>query len=153
MVDLGLLKVRHVMRPRVDMVACNVADSPDAARKLMLTRHLTKVPVYMRNVDNVIGLIHLRDLFLKPTVPLDQLKQPVHFVPEQKTVESLLEFFRKTGTDTAVVVDEYGGIAGTVQLEDIAEELVGTDGRGRRRRADPAVGSLRVPAGGRSGYS
>ncbi len=124
-VDLGLLKVRHVVRPRVDMVACNVTDSPDAVRKRMLTRHLTKVPVYARNVDNVVGLIHLRDLFLKPTASLDQIKQPVHFVPEQKTVESLLEFFRKTGTDMAVVVDEYGGIAGTVQLEDIAEELVG----------------------------
>ena len=58
--------------------------------------------------------------------------QQVHFVPEQKTVESLLEFFRKTGTDTAIVVDEYGGIAGSICLEDIAEELLGpieiTDG-------------------------
>ncbi len=65
------------------------------------------------------------NLFLKPAVSLDQLKRAVHFVPEQKTVESLLEFFRKTRTDTSVVVDEYGGIAGIVQLEDIAEELVG----------------------------
>jgi len=64
-------------------------------------------------------------LFLKPGVSVDRLVQPVHFVPEQKTVESLLEFFRKTGTDMAVVVDEYGGLAGSVQLEDIAEELFG----------------------------
>ncbi len=124
-VDLGHLKVRHVMRPRVDMMACSAADTPEAVRKQMLDRHVTKIPVYVRNVDNVVGLVHLRDLFLKPGVPLDQLMRPVHFVPEQKTVESLLEFFRKTGTDTAVVVDEYGGIAGLVQLEDIAEELVG----------------------------
>jgi putative hemolysin len=124
-VDLGLLKVRHVMRPRVDMIACNAANAPDAVRKLMLAHRLTKIPVYVRNVDNVVGLVHLRDLFLRPGVSLDQLKQPVHFVPEQKTVESLLEFFRKTGIDTAAVVDEYGGIAGIVQLEDIAEELVG----------------------------
>jgi putative hemolysin len=124
-VDLGLLKVRHVMRPRVDMIACNVADSPDVVCKIMLDHQLTKAPVYVRNVDNVVGLVHLRQLFLRPGVPLDQLVQPVHFMPEQKTVESLLEFFRKTGTDTAVVVDEYGGIAGAVQLEDIAEELFG----------------------------
>lgn len=124
-VDLGLLKVRHVMRPRVDMVACSVADTPDVTRRRMQARRLTKVPVYVRNVDNVVGLVYLRDLFLRPGVPPDQLRQPVHFVPEQKTVESLLELFRKTGTDTAVVVDEYGGIAGIVQLEDIAEELVG----------------------------
>jgi putative hemolysin len=132
-VDLGLLKVRHVMRPRVDMVACNAADAPDAVRKLMLAHRLTKIPVYVRNVDNVVGLVHLRDLFLKPAASLDQLKQRVHFVPEQKTVESLLEFFRKTGTDMAAVVDEYGGIAGIVQLEDIAEELVG--------RMDAAAGA------------
>jgi putative hemolysin len=124
-VDLGLLKVRHVMRPRVDMIACSAADSPDAVRKWMLTHRLTKIPVYVRNMDNIVGLVHLRQLFLKPQVPVDQLVQPVHFVPEQKTVESLLEFFRKTGTDTAVVVDEYGGIAGAVQLENIAEELFG----------------------------
>lgn len=124
-VDLGLLKVRHVMRPRVDMIACSAVEAPDAVRKRMLAHRLTKIPVYVRNVDNVVGLVHLRQLFLKPQVPLDQLVQPVHFVPEQKTVESLLEFFRKTSTDTAVVVDEYGGIAGAVQLEDIAEELFG----------------------------
>jgi putative hemolysin len=124
-VDLGTLKVRHVMRPRVDMIAANASDSPDVVRNLMLSRRLTKMPVYVRNVDNVVGLVHLRHLFLRPGTPLDQLVQPVHFVPEQKTVESLLEFFRKTKTDMAVVVDEYGGIAGIVQLEDIAEELVG----------------------------
>jgi putative hemolysin len=124
-VELGLLKVRHVMCPRVDMIACDAADPPDAACKLMLAHQLTKIPAYVRNVDNVVGLVHLRQLLLNPGVPLEQLIQPVHFVPEQKTVESLLEFFRKTRTDTAVVVDEYGGIAGTVRLEDIAEELFG----------------------------
>ena len=75
----------------------------------MHEHHLTKIPVYAGNVDNIIGMVHLRQLFLKPDVPLDRLVQPVQFVPEQKTVESLLEFFRKTGTDMAVVVDEYGG--------------------------------------------
>jgi CBS domain containing-hemolysin-like protein len=86
---------------------------------------LTKIPVYSRHADNIVGMIYLRPLFLKPGEPLERLVQPVHFVPEQKTVESLLEFFRKTGTDMAVVVDEYGGNAGTVQLEDIAAELFG----------------------------
>jgi len=124
-VDLGMLKVRHVMRPRVDMIACNVSDSPDVVRKIMVAHQLTKAPVYVRNVDNIVGLVHLRQLFLRPSVPLGQLVQPVHFVPEQKTVESLLEFLRKSGTDTAVVVDEYGGIAGAIQLEDIADELFG----------------------------
>jgi len=124
-VELGLLKVRHVMQPRVDMVACDVTEPAAAVRERMQTRHLTKMPVYVKKLDNIVGLIHLRQLLLKPDSSLDRLVQPVQFVPEQKTVESLLEFFRKSGTDMAVVVDEYGGIAGSVRLEDIAEELFG----------------------------
>ncbi len=124
-IELSLLKARHVMQPRVDLIACDIAEPPDAARQLMQEHHLTKIPVYAGSVDNIIGVIALRQLFLRPGVPLDRLVQPVQFVPEQKTVESLLEFFRKSETDMAVVVDEYGGIAGSVRLEDIAEELLG----------------------------
>ena len=61
----------------------------------------------------------------KLELKLDKIVQKVHFVPEQKTVESLLEFLKRSRTDTAVVVDEYGGIAGSVRLGDIAEELFG----------------------------
>lgn len=124
-VELGLLKVRHVMQPRVDMAACDVTEPTAAVRERMQKHHLTKMPVYVKKMDNIVGMIHLRQLLLKPDTSLDKLVQPVQFVPEQKTVESLLEFFRKTGTDAAVVVDEYGGIAGSVRLEDIAEELFG----------------------------
>lgn len=124
-VELGFLKVRHVMQHRVDMVACAVTDAVETVRDRMREHRLTKVPVYVKDVDNVVGMVHLRQLLLRPGVSLDRLVQPVHFVPEQKTVESLLEFFRKTETDMAVVVDEYGGIAGSVRLEDIAEELFG----------------------------
>ncbi|MHC4424226.1 MAG: hemolysin family protein [Planctomycetota bacterium] len=124
-IELGFLKVRDCLRPRVDMIACAVTDSTQTARELMLKNHLTKLPVYVRTIDNIVGLVHLRQLLLKADMSLDKLVQQVNFVPEQKTVESLLEFFRRTGTDTAIVVDEYGGIAGSVRLEDIAEELLG----------------------------
>jgi putative hemolysin len=124
-IELGLLKVRHVMRPRVDMLACSVTDSPETARKKMQENHLTKLPVYVDTIDNIVGAIHLRQLFLKAGTPLDKIVQQIYFVPEQKTVESLLEFFQRSQTDMAVVVDEYGGIAGSVRLEDIAEELFG----------------------------
>jgi putative hemolysin len=131
-IELGFLKVRDCLRPRVDMVACTVTDSPQNARKMMLKNHLTKVPVYVGTVDNIVGMVDLRQLLLRPNTSLDRLVRRVHFVPEQKTVESLLEFFRRTHTDTAIVVDEYGGIAGSVRLEDIVEELLGpvelTDG-------------------------
>ncbi len=131
-IQLGFLKVHDCLRPRVDMIACSVTESPKTALELMQKNHLTKVPVYVRTVDNIVGLVYLRQLLLHPGKPLDKLVQQVHFVPEQKTVESLLEFFRRVGTDIAIVVDEYGGIAGSVRLEDIAGELLGpieaTDG-------------------------
>ncbi|MBL7188479.1 MAG: HlyC/CorC family transporter [Phycisphaerae bacterium] len=124
-IELGFLKVRHVMRPRVDMIACSVTDSADIARRKMEANHLTKIPIYVGAIDKIVGLVHLRQMLLEDNVSLDRIVRKVNFVPEQKTVESLLEFFRRSRTDTAVVVDEYGGIAGYVCLEDIAEELFG----------------------------
>jgi len=124
-VELGFLKVRDCLRPRVDMITCDVTAESQTTRKLMQANHLTKLPVYAKNIDNIIGLVHLRELLLNPDESIDKLVQHVNFVPEQKTVVSLLQFFRQTHTDTAIVVDEYGGIAGLVRLEDIAEELLG----------------------------
>jgi CBS domain containing-hemolysin-like protein len=124
-IELSFLKVRHVMRPRVDMITCSVTERPGKARELMQKNHLTKLPVYVGTRDNIVGLVSLRRLLLELDKSLDRLVQEVHFVPEQKTVESLLEFFRRSRSDTAIVVDEYGGIAGSIRLEDIAEELFG----------------------------
>lgn len=124
-IELGFLKVRHVMRHRVDIIACKVTDSAESICQTMHKNHLTKLPVYVKSIDNIVGLIHFRRLLLAQDISPDKLVEPVNFVPEQKSVESLLEFFRKTHTDTAIVVDEYGGIAGSVCLEDIAEELLG----------------------------
>ena len=124
-IELGFLKVRDCLLPRVDMAACAVTDSNEHAVKFMRKNHLTKAAVYVEEIDNIVGLVQLRQLLLEPQTSVDRLVGPVNFVPEQKTIESLLEFFRKTGTDMAVVVDEYGGIAGSISLEDIAEELLG----------------------------
>lgn len=124
-IELGFLKVRDCLRPRVDMVACEVSDSPQNVRRMMLENRLTKLPVYVETIDNIIGIVELRQVLLKPDTSLDKLVQKTHFVPEQKTVESLIEFFRQSHTDTAIVVDEYGGIAGSIRLEDIVEELLG----------------------------
>ncbi len=124
-VELGFLKVRHVMQPRVDIVACELSEPPAVARQMMQAHGFTKIPVYVKDIDRIVGLVRLRQILLKPETPLDRLVQPVSFVPEQKSVESLLDFFRNSRTDLAVVVDEYGGIAGVVHLEDIAEEIFG----------------------------
>ncbi|MHC4187780.1 MAG: hemolysin family protein, partial [Planctomycetota bacterium] len=123
--NLGFLKVRHVMQPRVDMISCKTNDSVQKTREMMIQKSLTKLPVYHKNIDNIVGFVLLRDLFLYSEKSLGELTQNAFFVPEQKSAESLLNFFQKTQSDTAVVVDEYGGIAGLVRLEDIAEELLG----------------------------
>lgn len=124
-IELGFLKVSDCLRPRVDMAACSVEDSTQTACEIMRKNHLTKLPVYIKTIDNIAGLVHLRQLLLQPDKSLDKLIQKVEFVPEQEKIESLLEFFRRSGTDTAIAVDEYGGIAGSIHLEDIAEELLG----------------------------
>lgn len=124
-IELGFLKVRHVMRPRVDMITCAATDSAEKVRRLMAENSLTKIPVYTKQPDNIIGYIHQRNLLLTPDMAVAKLLKKVNFVPEQKSVESLLEFFRESKTDMAIVVDEYGGIAGAVSVEDIVEELIG----------------------------
>jgi len=124
-IELGFLKVRHVMRPRVDMITCSVTDSAAKVRQIMAENNLTKIPVYIKQPDNIVGYIHQRNTLLTPDIPVAKLLKKVNFVPEQKTVESLLEFFRTSRTDMAIVVDEYGGIAGIVSVEDIVEQLIG----------------------------
>jgi CBS domain containing-hemolysin-like protein len=124
-IELASLKVQDCLNPRVDMAVGKVTDSAQRLQRIMRERNLTKIPVYDKRIDNIVGEIHLRNLLLESDKTVDKLVQPVHFVPEQKTIESLLEYFRKTHTDTAIVVDEYGGIAGSICLEDIAEELLG----------------------------
>lgn len=124
-IELGCLKVRHVMRPRVDMAVCDINESNQNVRKKMQENNLTKLPVFSETIDNIVGIVHFRDLLLNENVPLNKIVRHVNFIPEQKTVESMLEFFLKTKTDIAIAVDEYGGIAGSVILEDIAEELFG----------------------------
>ena len=123
--ELGFLKVRDCLKPRVDMVTCAVTESAQKARQLMQQNGLIKMPVYAGNIDNIVGMISMRQLLLESDKPLEQLMEKVNFVPEQKTIVSLLQFFRTTHTDAAIAVDEYGGIAGYIRLEDIAEELLG----------------------------
>ena len=128
LMDFGLLKVRNVLRPRIDIIACSATDTAQKAGKIMMENHLAKLPVYSNTMDNIIGMVKLRDILFHPESSLDKITEEVEFVPEQKSVESILEFFRKGHTDTAIVVDEYGGVVGMVCLEDIAEELFGSIG-------------------------
>lgn len=119
------LKVRHVMLPRVQMPACSIKTSPREVMHEMVSQKLNKIPIFTKDIDHVVGIIYLRDILLNPDRPLDSLIRRIHFVPEQKSVESLIEFFKQSGTDFVIVVDEYGGVAGQVELEDIIEQLLG----------------------------
>jgi len=141
-IELGFLKVRHVMQPRVDIIACEISDPVEKTRKLMLENSLTKIPVYKKDIDHIVGCLFLRDMLLWPEKSVSRHLKEVNFVPEQKTVESLLEFFRKSRTDMAIVVDEYGGIAGAVSLENIVEEILGPIEQDRQAEPIEQIGPL-----------
>jgi len=124
-VDLGELRVRDVMVPRVQITAYDVNASPEGLRALMRQTRHKKIPVYDGALDNIVGLVYAKVLFFNPDRPLRQLVQPVRFVPEIITCEQLLVHFRQTRTQLAIAVDEYGGVAGLVTLEDVLEQIVG----------------------------
>jgi CBS domain containing-hemolysin-like protein len=123
---LRRLRVRDVMTPRVDM-AFVFSDADDAEIVATSTRaRLTHVPIVGRDVDDVRGILQLkRYLLSSPRPPRAECIDPARFVPELASLEQLLEHFRRTGSKLAIVVDEYGGTAGIVALEDCVEEIVG----------------------------
>ncbi len=139
-IQLGFLKVRHIMMPRVEIISCQKDQPINKIIQMMCDNNLTKIPIYNKNIDDMIGIVQLRDIMLNRNVGLNKLLRSDCFVPETKTVESLLEFFRKTKTDTALAVEEYGGISGMVCLEDIAGELVGSVESGQNDQLIEQIG-------------
>lgn len=123
--DFQEKQVKEVMAPRVDMAIYNVAESVKGFLGLVRATKHTKIPVYSDNPDTIIGLVHAKDIFLNQDAPLRNFVKPIQFIPETKTVESLLRKFRNEHRQMAIVIDEYGGTAGLVTLEDILEEIVG----------------------------
>jgi len=122
---LGHRRVREAMTPRVEVVACDIDTPMPEVLETFRRSRLTKLLVYQGRMDNVVGLVYAKTAYLHPKGPLARLVRPVYFVPETKTVESLLREFRERGIQFAVVVDEYGGLAGVVTLEDCLELVVG----------------------------
>lgn len=123
--ELGSLKVRQVMCPRIDMPSQPISASTKQLHLLMKKESLLKLPIYSKNIDDIVGIVTLRDILLELTKKTADLIDEVDFIPEQKTVESLLELFLSQSKDTAVVVDEYGQIAGIISLEQVIEYLLG----------------------------
>ena len=125
-IEFAEIRVREVMVPRVDVVAFEVNGDVGELRKLVEERGITKLPVYEDNIDNVVGTVYAREVLLSDSKSIRACVHPVSlFVPETALIESVLQQFRERGCQFAIVVDEYGGWAGIVTLEDIVEEIVG----------------------------
>ena len=124
-VELANLKTGDIMVPRIDVIAYDIEKSAEGLIQLFRRTALRKIPVYEKNLDNVLGVIHAKRLLLCPDAPLRDLIRPVSFLPEAADLEKVLKQFRKTRKQMAIVVDEYGGTAGLITLEDVLEEIVG----------------------------
>jgi putative hemolysin len=129
--DFSDTPVEHVMVPRPDIVALPVALTPAAAMEQVLQHPYTRYPVYGDEFDNVLGVLHVRRLFVAlqngaaASADLHALLYPAHLVPETKRLSQLLAEIRRQKGHMAIVVDEYGSVAGLVTLEDLLEEIVG----------------------------
>ena len=120
---------RQIMVPRTDVAVLSTTKSISENLEIIRTTRHTRYPLCEGTLDQTVGLIHVKDLFLAqlrgPGRPMTELKRDVLFVPENSTVEALLSQFIEHKTHMAVVLDEYGGASGIVSLENITEELFG----------------------------
>jgi putative hemolysin len=129
-IELEFTNVREVMVPRTDIIAVDVNTRFDDTAALMVERGFSRIPVYEENLDNVVGIVHGKEIMKhmankerRPT--LREIMRPTYFVPESKKVHDLLAEMRQNQISIAIIVDEYGGTAGLVTIEDLLEEIVG----------------------------
>jgi len=125
--DLDDTLVREIMTPRVDMSALSVKASIEEAKRTIVESGHSRIPLYGKNIDEIKGIIYAKD-FLDTEKSFNTLADFMHaplFIPETKNVGDLLEEFQNNKIHVAIIIDEYGGTAGVVTLEDIIEEIVG----------------------------
>lgn len=143
-VAFGETLVREVMTPRPDIVAIQASASIDDLRRLVREQEYSRLPVYADNLDNIVGLIVVKDLIQMTAEPdgsrpVTEMMRAAAFVPETKRVVDLLREFQQGRFQLAMVVDEYGGTAGLVTVEDLVEELVGEIRDEYDSEAEPVV--------------
>lgn len=123
--------VREIMTPRIDILALNCDATLDEVVKCLNNERHSRVPVYRENLDTIVGILHNRDFLhwftekRTENFSIGKIAKPAMFVPYHKKIDDLLNELRRSGNQIAIVVDEYGGTAGLVTLEDILEEIVG----------------------------
>ncbi len=128
--QLGDTLTREIMVPRIDVVALDVNTPLREALPLIVDSGHSRIPTYEETVDNVVGILYVKDLLqywntAGEVPPLRQILRPAYFVPEAKRLDDLLRELQHNKIQQAIVIDEYGGVAGLVTLEDIMEEIVG----------------------------
>ncbi len=128
-VKFGNTDVKQIMKPRPDIEAVEASSDYQELLSSILESGFSRVPVYQDSLDNIVGVIHIKDLLPHMDQPNEfewqKLMRQPFFVPESKMIDDLLEEFRAKKVHLAIVVDEYGGCEGIVTLEDIIEEIVG----------------------------
>ena len=130
MVEFSDTRVGEIMTPRTEICALQIDSTVKAARDLIIGEKYSRMPVYRDSIDNVEGVIYVRDLLNawaeeKENQTIEKMLRPAYFVPETKSVAELLKDMQINHVQIAIVVDEYGGVAGLVSVEDIVEEIVG----------------------------
>ncbi len=126
--------VREAMKPRPEMVAVPADSTVEQVVELLRTKPFSRIPVYEGSVHNIKGILHTQDVLQVPDseahtrTVASVMRKDVHFVPESKLVSDLLREMQKSNIRMAIVVDEYGGVAGLVTIEDLVEEIVGEIG-------------------------
>ncbi len=127
--DAGKRQIREVLVPRTEVVFLDAETPVAEAASIVASVPHSRLPVFRDTYDNVIGFVHVRDLLgpgvAKRSVPVSEIARPVKFLPISKTVLSSLSEMRRERAHLAIVVDDYGGTAGIVTLEDLVEELIG----------------------------
>ena len=129
--DFADKEAKDVMVPRPEVVALSIDLPPEECLEAVMDSPFTRYPVYRETLDNVVGILHVRDLFRAlrdrgmHEVKVQDIIRPAHIVPETKDLAALLAEFRRANQHMAIVIDEYGDMEGIVTLEDLLEEIVG----------------------------
>lgn len=147
-VAFGDKTVREVMTPRPNIVAIEAGRTLEDLRELVINEQYSRIPVYRDNIDNIVGFVHVRDMFEldeedRRGRPVSALMRPIRMVPETKPVPVLLREMQEDGAHMVAVVDEYGNTAGLATMEDLVEEILGEI----RDEHEPAREIVQEPGG------
>lgn len=131
MVEFAETRAGEIMTPRTEICAIPIESTVRSARDLIIDQKYSRLPVYRESIDNIEGIIYVRDLLQvwaeggREDQPIEPLLRDAFFVPETKTAAELLKSMQVNHVQLAIVIDEYGGVAGIVTVEDLLEEIVG----------------------------